>query len=110
MPPARGRPVAHERERERERERAGAPALGGGREIDRTPAGPFPRASEEDDRLFQLLNRAYIEARDKRSDRVTAGDLTTLGERVRDLASRVERACRAGIGAPAPVGGEGAGG
>jgi predicted nucleotidyltransferase/HEPN domain-containing protein len=67
-------------------------------------AEPFPRAGEEDERLFKLLKRAYIEARYKRSYRVTADDLAVLGERVRDLSARVERACRegiAGIGAPA---------
>nr|MCU0687960.1 HEPN domain-containing protein [Polyangiaceae bacterium] len=55
-------------------------------------AEPFPRATEEDDRLFKLLKRAYIEARYKRSYRATAEDLATLGERVCELAARVERA------------------
>jgi uncharacterized protein len=57
-------------------------------------AEPFPMASEEDKHLFDLLRRAYIEARYKKSYRITAEELGALGERVRDLAGRVERACR----------------
>jgi HEPN domain-containing protein/predicted nucleotidyltransferase len=57
-------------------------------------AEPFPRASEEDDRLFKLLRKAYIESRYSKSYRITAEELTTLGDRVRGLAARVERACR----------------
>jgi uncharacterized protein len=57
-------------------------------------AEPFPRATEEDDRLFKLLKRAYIESRYKKSYRITAEELTALGARVQDLAKRVEQACR----------------
>jgi uncharacterized protein len=57
-------------------------------------AEPFPMATEEDKRLFDLLRRAYIEARYKKSYRITAEELGALGERVWDLAERVERACR----------------
>ena len=57
-------------------------------------AEPFPRATEEDDRLFKLLKRAYIEARYSKSYRITPEELTVLGERVRDLADRVEKACK----------------
>jgi uncharacterized protein len=57
-------------------------------------AEPFPMATEEDKHLFDLLRRAYIEARYKKSYRITAEELGALGERVRDLAGRVERACR----------------
>jgi uncharacterized protein len=56
-------------------------------------AEPFPRATEEDERLFDLLRRAYIEARYKKSYRITVEELATLGARVKDLAGRVERAC-----------------
>jgi predicted nucleotidyltransferase/HEPN domain-containing protein len=56
-------------------------------------AVPFPRATDEDDRLFKLLKRAYIESRYSKSYRITAEELATLGARVRDLAERVERAC-----------------
>jgi predicted nucleotidyltransferase/HEPN domain-containing protein len=57
-------------------------------------AEPFPRATEEDDRLFKLLKRAYIESRYKKSYRITAEELAALGARVQDLARRVEQACR----------------
>jgi predicted nucleotidyltransferase/HEPN domain-containing protein len=57
-------------------------------------AEPFPMATAEDERLFKLLRRAYIEARYSKSYRITTEELATLGERVRDLAGRVERACR----------------
>jgi HEPN domain-containing protein/predicted nucleotidyltransferase len=57
-------------------------------------AEPFPRATLEDERLFKLLKRAYIEARYSKSYQITAEELGTLGERVKDLAGRVERACR----------------
>jgi HEPN domain-containing protein/predicted nucleotidyltransferase len=57
-------------------------------------AEPFPMATEEDEHLFNLLRRAYIEARYSKSYRITAEQLAALGERVKDLAGRVERACR----------------
>jgi len=57
-------------------------------------AEPFPMASEEDEHLFNLLRRAYIEARYSRSYRITAEQLAALGARVKDLAGRVERACK----------------
>ncbi len=57
-------------------------------------AEPFPRATEKDDRLFKLLKKAYIESRYSKSYKITAEELATLGERVKDLAGRVERACR----------------
>lgn len=57
-------------------------------------AAPFPMDTEEDRRLFQLLKRAYIEARYSRSYKITKEELAVLGERVKDLAGRVERSCR----------------
>jgi hypothetical protein len=61
---------------------------------DQAQRKPFPRGTEEDDRLFKLLKRAYIEARYKKSFSITAEELAILGARVRDFAGRVERACR----------------
>jgi predicted nucleotidyltransferase/HEPN domain-containing protein len=55
---------------------------------------PIPKTLPEDERLFKLLKKAYIEARYSRSYRVTAEELAILGERVRGLAGRIERACR----------------
>lgn len=60
-------------------------------------AEPFPRATAEDDELFKLLKRAYIEGRYKKSYRITADELAVLGARVRDLAARVEQACQEAI-------------
>ena len=57
-------------------------------------AEPFPMATEEAPHLFNLLRRAYIEARYSKSCRITAPQLAALGERVKDLAGRVERACK----------------
>lgn len=57
-------------------------------------AEPFPMATPEDERLFKLLRKAYIDARYKKNYRITAEELGTLGERVKDLSVRVEQACR----------------
>lgn len=57
-------------------------------------AEPWPMATEEDRHRFDLLRRAYIEARYSKGDKISAGELSVVGERVRDLAGRVERACR----------------
>jgi HEPN domain-containing protein len=58
-----------------------------------TLAGALPRAEPEDERLFKLLKRAYIEARYSKSYRVTEEELGALREHVRDLGARVRRAC-----------------
>jgi predicted nucleotidyltransferase/HEPN domain-containing protein len=55
--------------------------------------GALPRTEPEDERLFELLRRAYIEARYSKSYRITADELRILRERVRDLAVRVRQAC-----------------
>lgn len=55
--------------------------------------GALPREAAEDERLFQLLRRAYIEARYAKSYRVTDEELEVLFERVLDLSVRVRRAC-----------------
>jgi HEPN domain-containing protein len=64
---------------------------------------PFPMATEEDERLFKLLKKAYIEARYKMSYRITAEELAVLGARVKDLAGRVDRACREKIASLSPA-------
>jgi hypothetical protein len=58
---------------------------------------------------FTALKRAYVEARYSEKCRVTAEDLSQLGDRVRDLGSVVDRACREQITtltAEAPVVGQ----
>ena len=56
-------------------------------------AGALPRTEPEDERLFDLLKRAYIEARYSKSYRITFEELRILRERVLDLAARVRAAC-----------------
>ena len=55
--------------------------------------GALPRTSAEEQRLFSLLKRAYIEARYSKSYRVTDDELATLRNQVLDLASRVLESC-----------------
>src|SRR5262249_30684940 len=55
--------------------------------------GVLPRATPEDEHLFDLLRRAYIDARYDKSYRITAEELAALGERVRAFATVVERVC-----------------
>ena len=57
-------------------------------------AAPFARQTPEDERLFKLLKKAYIESRYSKSFRVTAEELTAISANVQDLAARIERACR----------------
>ena len=54
----------------------------------------LPRTIPEDKHLFELLQRAYIDARYDKSYRITAVELATLGERVRGFAAVVERVCQ----------------
>jgi HEPN domain-containing protein len=56
-------------------------------------SGALPRTEPEDERLFKLLKRAYIEARYSKSYRVTDEELAVLRERVLDLGARVREAC-----------------
>ena len=54
----------------------------------------LPRSTPEDKHLFELLRRAYIDARYEKSYRITTEELATLGERVRAFAAVVERVCQ----------------
>lgn len=56
--------------------------------------GALPRTAPDDKHLFELLKRAYIDARYVKSYRITAEELAALGERVRRLAAVVERVCQ----------------
>ncbi len=53
----------------------------------------LPRATPEDRALFDLLRRAYIDARYVKSYRITPDELAALGDRVRAFAAVVERVC-----------------
>jgi hypothetical protein len=53
----------------------------------------LPKTEPEDKRLFDLLKKAYIEARYSGSYRITQEELSTLQTRVIALAERVRTAC-----------------
>jgi predicted nucleotidyltransferase/HEPN domain-containing protein len=53
----------------------------------------LPKTEPEDKRLFDLLKKAYIEARYSGSYRITQEELSTLQARVIALAERVRSAC-----------------
>jgi predicted nucleotidyltransferase/HEPN domain-containing protein len=53
----------------------------------------LPKTDPEDKRLFDLLKKAYIDARYSMSYRVTADELVILQERVLVLGERVRAAC-----------------
>ena len=55
--------------------------------------GALPRTEPEDERVFKLLKRAYIEARYSKNYRVTDDELGILRAHVRDLGARVREAC-----------------
>jgi predicted nucleotidyltransferase/HEPN domain-containing protein len=54
----------------------------------------MPRTAPEDSERFDLLKRAYIEARYSKSYRITDAQLTVLREQILDLAVRVRHACK----------------
>lgn len=51
----------------------------------------FARETEEGKRLFELLRKAYVDARYKSAYRITPEELKTLAARVRKLLKQVER-------------------
>ncbi|HEU4408902.1 MAG TPA: HEPN domain-containing protein [Polyangiaceae bacterium] len=53
----------------------------------------LPKTEPEDERLHTLLRKAYIEARYKKSYRITLDELAALQVRVLGLAARVREAC-----------------
>ena len=56
-------------------------------------ANVLPKAAPDDKHLFDLLKKAYIDARYSMSYRITAEELTELQKRVLVLADRVRAAC-----------------
>ncbi len=54
----------------------------------------FPRKTEEDERLFTLINKAYIDSRYKMGYNVELSDLEYLAKRVKKLRDLTERICR----------------
>jgi uncharacterized protein len=55
--------------------------------------GALPRGAPEDERLFLLLKKAYIEARYSMSYRITLDELAAMQTRVLGLADRVRAVC-----------------
>jgi predicted nucleotidyltransferase len=55
----------------------------------------WPQAERFEKRCWELLRRAYVEARYSAHYRITHKELTWLVERVEDLQRRVEESCRA---------------
>ena len=55
----------------------------------------FPRSTEEEKRLFKLLQRAYIDARYKKSYVITQQELAYLAERVKVLEELIKELCEA---------------
>ncbi|MBU4272115.1 MAG: HEPN domain-containing protein [Planctomycetes bacterium] len=54
----------------------------------------FPRATPEQKHLFDLLKRAYIDARYKRDFKITKTELEYLATRVRKLQTLTKKVCR----------------
>jgi predicted nucleotidyltransferase/HEPN domain-containing protein len=57
----------------------------------------FPQGTEEQKKSFDLLNRAYVEARYNPRYRITKGQLEYLAERVRKLQRLTKRICQTRI-------------
>ncbi|HEU4403948.1 MAG TPA: HEPN domain-containing protein [Polyangiaceae bacterium] len=55
--------------------------------------GALPRGTPDDERLFLLLKKAYIDARYSPSYRITLAELGALQDRVLGLAARVREVC-----------------
>jgi uncharacterized protein len=54
----------------------------------------FPQFTEEDKRLFNLIKKAYIDARYKRSYSITKDELAYLSDRVEKLRALTEEICK----------------
>jgi flagellar biosynthesis/type III secretory pathway protein FliH/HEPN domain-containing protein/predicted nucleotidyltransferase len=67
-------------------------------------AGALPRTEPADQHHFDLLRRAYIEARYSASYTVTTEELAAMREMVLDLAARMRTACAAQLEKMAPAG------
>ncbi|MDZ4374362.1 MAG: HEPN domain-containing protein [Phenylobacterium sp.] len=64
----------------------------------------WPRGSRFEKRCWELLKRAYVEARFSKHYAITAEELAWLAARIADLQGRVEAACRAYLATIAPKG------
>lgn len=57
----------------------------------------FPRATKEQDEMFKLLKKAYIDARYKKDYRITKKQLEYLAKRVKLLQRLTKKICAAKI-------------
>ena len=62
--------------------------------IDETLKKVFPCQGEEEKRLFQLLRKAYVDARYKKDYVITAEELKYLAERIQLLRELTEELCK----------------
>lgn len=53
----------------------------------------FPQSTPEEERLFNLLKKAHVDARYSSKYVITAEELAVIAGWVRDLRDRVERVC-----------------
>jgi HEPN domain-containing protein/predicted nucleotidyltransferase len=72
--------------------------LGQAANIDSRFAKVFPRDSATEDRLFDLLRRAYVDARYSRSYRISKAELNAIGERVEALKGLTDEVCGKRVG------------
>lgn len=56
-------------------------------------AAVFPKENKEEQRLFDLLRRAYVDARYSKSYRITGAQLNQIAERIGELKMITEDAC-----------------
>ena len=61
--------------------------------VDQEFAGVFPREKEEDAKIFDLLRRAYVDARYKKEYSITTDELRQLAERIKKLQRLVTVRC-----------------
>lgn len=54
----------------------------------------FPRGTAEEERLFELLRKAYVDARYKKNYSITREELEWLAERVKMLQELTEKVCK----------------
>ncbi|MCI0693854.1 HEPN domain-containing protein [candidate division KSB1 bacterium] len=54
----------------------------------------FPRDTQEDEHRFELLRKAYVEARYEKNYEITKKDLEWLAERVKQLRALTEEVCK----------------
>jgi HEPN domain-containing protein len=57
-------------------------------------AGVFPRETKQQQRLLSLLNKAYVDARYKRTYKITKKELEILAESIRRLHKLTRKLCR----------------